>query len=74
MDVRQLEPACYSEGFGCAYRTLWVWIDESEENRQRYVDARINQDEMFRIKIDEVFELMMHVDRHKISDNLRKLL
>ena len=50
------------------------WIDESEENRQRYVDARINQDEMFRIKIDEVFELMMHVDRHKISDNLRKLL
>ena len=56
------------------YRTLWGWINESEENRQRYDEAREEQDEMISIRIDEVFDLMKHIDRHKISDDFRKPL
>ena len=33
------------------YRTLWGWINESDENRQRYDGARKEQDEMIRLKI-----------------------
>ena len=36
------------------YRTLWGWINESEENRQRYDEAREVQIEMIRVKVDEV--------------------
>ncbi len=46
------------------YRTLWGWINESEENRQRYDEAREEQFERIRLKIDQVFEFMMHIDRH----------
>ena len=28
------------------YRTLWGWINESDENRQRYDGARKEQDEI----------------------------
>ena len=38
------------------YRTLWGWIIESEENRQRYEEARKDQDEMIRVKVDEVMD------------------
>ena len=43
------------------YRTLWVWIDESEENRQRYDEARIKQDEMIRMRVSEVLEWSLQV-------------
>ena len=33
------------------YRTLWGWINESDENRQRYDGARKEQYEMIRLKI-----------------------
>ena len=46
------------------YRTLWGWIIESEENRQRYDEVKEGQHEMIRAKIDEVFELITHIDRH----------
>ena len=56
------------------YRTLWGWINESEKNRQRYDEAREEQFERIRLKIDQVFEFMMHIDRHKISADFRKPL
>ena len=56
------------------YRTLWGWINESEEYRQRYDEAREEQFERIRLKIDQVFDLMTHIDRHNISDDLRKPL
>jgi lipoprotein NlpI len=40
------------------YRTLWGWINESEENRQRYDEARKDQYEMIRVKVDEVVDSM----------------
>ena len=43
------------------YRTLWGWINESEENRQRYDEAREEQFERIRLKIDQVFEFMMQL-------------
>ena len=38
------------------YRTLWGWINVSEENRQRYEEARNDQDEMIRMRVSEVLE------------------
>ena len=38
------------------YRTLWGWINESEEYRQRYEEARNDQDEMIRMRVSEVLE------------------
>ena len=38
------------------YRTLWGWINESEENRQRYEEARNDQDEMIRMRVSEALE------------------
>ena len=38
------------------YRTLWGWINESEENRQRYDEEREDQYEMTGMKIDEVMD------------------
>jgi len=35
------------------YRTLWGWIDESEENRLRYDEVRKKQDEMVSVKFDK---------------------
>jgi len=37
------------------YRTLWGWINESKELRQRYDDAREDQDEMIRAKLMSFF-------------------
>ena len=53
-----------SKVLGMRYRILWGWINESEENRQRYDEAREEQFERIRLKIDQVFEFMMHIDRH----------
>ena len=38
------------------YRTLWGWINESEEYRQRYEEARKDQDEMIWMRVSEVLE------------------
>ena len=40
-----------SKALDVPYRTLWGWINESDENRQRYDGARKEQDEMIRLKI-----------------------
>ena len=45
-----------SKALDVPYRTLWGWIDESDENRQRYDWARKEQDEMIRVKIDMLSE------------------
>ena len=36
------------------YRTLWGWINDSEEKRKWYDEALEEQDEMLRVKVDEV--------------------
>jgi len=43
-----------SKALGVPYRTLWGWINESKELRQRYDDAREDQEEIIRMKVDEV--------------------
>ena len=43
-----------SKAVDVPYRTLWGWINESEENRSRYDDAREVQDDVIRIKVDEL--------------------
>ena len=40
-----------SKALDVPYRTLWGWINESDENRQRYDGVRKEQDEMIRLKI-----------------------
>ena len=45
-----------SKALDVPYRTLWGWINESEENRQRYEEARKDQDEMIRMRVSEVLE------------------
>ena len=45
-----------SKALDVPYRTLWGWINESDENRQRYDWARKEQDEMIRVKIDMLSE------------------
>ena len=44
------------------YRTLWGWINKSDENRQRYNKLKEEQDEMIRVKIDEFINSMMQGD------------
>lgn len=44
------------------YRTLWVWINESDENQQRYDEAKEEQDEMIRMKFDEFIDSMRQGD------------
>ena len=43
-----------SKAVDVPYRTLWVWINESDENRQRYDGARKEQELMIRDKINHV--------------------
>ena len=38
------------------YRSLWGWINESEERSQRYDGAKEEQDNRIRVKIDEVMD------------------
>jgi hypothetical protein len=40
------------------YRTLWGWINESEEYRKRYDESLEEQYEMIRIRVGEVIESM----------------
>ena len=40
-----------SKALDVPYRTLWGWINESDENRQRYDGSRKEQDEMIRLMI-----------------------
>ena len=40
-----------SKALDVPYRTLWGWINESDENRQRYDGARKEQDVLIRQKI-----------------------
>ena len=45
-----------SKALDVPYRTLWGWINESDEYRQRYDEALEEQDEMLRMKVDEVLD------------------
>ena len=45
-----------SKAVDVPYRTLWGWINASEENRQRHEEARKDQDEMIRMRVSEVLE------------------
>ena len=38
------------------YRTLWGWINESEEFRKIYDEAMEEQNEMISVKVDEVMD------------------
>ena len=51
-----------SKAVDVPYRTLWGWINESDENRQRYNKLKEEQDEMIRVKIDEFINSMMQGD------------
>jgi hypothetical protein len=53
------------------YRTLWGWINESEENRQRYDKARIEQYEMIRMRIDKVINSMRQGDIQMVSEDFK---
>ena len=39
-----------SKALDVPYRTLWGWINESQENRKRYDEAREEQDVLIRQK------------------------
>ena len=43
-----------SKAVDVPYRTLWGWINESDENRQRYDGARKEQELLIRLKINRV--------------------
>ena len=59
-----------SKAVDVPYRTLWGWINESDENRQRYDGARKEQDEMIRLMIldYEAQNLFKYVE-YKIKPN-----
>ena len=40
-----------SKALDVPYRTLWGWINESDENRQRYDGARKEQEESIKLMI-----------------------
>ena len=54
------------------YRTLWGWINESEELRQRYDDAREDQDEMISVRVDEVFDSTRQGDIQVESEDFKE--
>ena len=43
-----------SKAVDVPYRTLWGWINESDENRQQYDGARKEQELLIRVKINRV--------------------
>ena len=45
-----------SKALDVPYRTLWGWINESDENRQRYDGARKEQDVLIRQKFKNKIE------------------
>ena len=45
-----------SKAVDVPYRTLWGWINESDENRQRYDEAEEEQDVLIRQKIKKKIE------------------
>jgi len=54
------------------YRTLWGWINESKELRQRYDDAREDQDEMISVRVDEVFDSTRQGDIQVESEDFKE--
>ena len=44
-----------SKAVDVPYRTLWGWINESDENRQRYDKVKEEQDVLIRQKIKKKF-------------------
>ena len=54
---RQNLPAI-SKAVDVQYRTLWGWINETEEFRKRYEDSKDDQFEKIRVKVEEVKELV----------------
>ena len=59
-DVRWMLDGQYlpaiSKALDVPYRTLWGWINESEEYRQRYAEAREGQYKMIKMRVSEVLE------------------
>ena len=45
-----------SKALDVPYRTLWGWINESQENRKRYDEAREEQDVLIRQKFKNRIE------------------
>ena len=45
-----------SKAVDVPYRTLWGWIDESEEHRQMYDEAREEQCNAFKIRVDKIID------------------
>ncbi len=54
------------------YRTLWGWINESDEYRQRYDEALEEQDEMLRMKVDEVLDSTRKGDIQVESEDFKE--
>ena len=45
-----------SKAVDVPYRTLWGWINESDDNRNIYDKAKVEQDEIIRAMFDEVID------------------
>ena len=54
-----------------SYRTLWGCNNESEENRQRYDEARKEQEEMIRFRVDEAIYLLQKNITPIVSKDLK---
>ncbi len=61
-----------SKALDVPYRTLWGWINESDEYRQRYDEALEEQDEMLRMKVDEVFDSTRKGDIQVESEDFKE--
>ena len=61
-----------SKAVDVPYRTLWGWINESEENRQRYDELREQQYEMISVRVDEVFDSTRQGDIQVESEDFKE--
>ena len=61
-----------SKALDVRYRTLWGWINESDEYRQRYDEALEEQDEMLRMKVDEVLDSTRKGDIQVESEDFKE--
>jgi len=58
-----------SKALDVPYRTLWGWINESDEYRQRYDEALEEQDEMIRVKVDDVMDSIRQSNIQIVSED-----
>jgi len=61
-----------SKALDVPYRTLWGWINESDEYRQRYDEALEEQDEMIRVKVDDVMDSKRQSNIQIVSKDYKK--